>query len=378
MVTLRVVVDGILERSPRGVARYSEELTRALIQYAPADCQVEAILPAHAEGAEEELRNLLPGLAAVHSTTLARRELRAAWQLGLATKSLGGMIHSPTLLAPLGRHNRHETPGEQTVVTIHDASAWLFPRDAGANGAWLRAMAKRARKHADAVVVPTHAVANDLSEHVDFGDRIRVVSGAMSSHLALPADIAAVVDRLALPDDFVAVVGTLEPRRNIESLFKAVASPRFPDLPLVFVGPSQWNERTVEAAIFESGAPAGTIIPLEPLADSDLAVVISRARALVLPSQHEGFGLPAIEAMHFGTPLIHSDAPALIEVVAEAGAMVEGRMEPDYDERLAEMIGLVVGDEKRLELMSVAGRDRSHVFSWRDSAEKVWQLHADL
>ncbi|MET0590761.1 MAG: glycosyltransferase family 1 protein [Naasia sp.] len=377
MITLRVVADSVLEQSPRGIARYTEELTRALVETAPRDCEVAAVVSGISGEEEQSLRERIPGLSSVTRLPLGRRELRTAWQHGLTTRPLGGMVHAPSLLAPLVRHDRRRSPGEQTVVTIHDASAWLHPED-DAQSAWIRGMAKRARKHADAVVVPTHAVADALSQHLDLGDRIRVIGGAVSSSLALPADPEGVADRLGLPADYVLAVGTLAPRKGLDHLMRAAASAAFPDLPLLIVGPEAWHEQTMSQAVFQSGAPEGRIRLLGTMPDDDLAVVIDRATAVAVPSLHEGFGLPAIEALHFGTPLIHSDAPALSEVVAGAGVEVPLERASDYAERLALAIADTVGDSELLRRLSIQGRDRAQAFSWRDSAERTWQLHAEL
>ncbi len=378
MVTLRVVVDGILERSPRGIARYSEELTRALIATAPRGCDVEGVVSALLPDEENELRSLLPGLADIHRLPLGRRELRTAWQRGLTTRPLGGMVHSPSLFAPLSRHDRRSSPGEQTVVTIHDVSPWTYP-DEDPHAAWVRHMAKRARKYADAIVVPTHATADALSDHIDFGDRVRVIAGAVSGSLArAPLTPSAALEALDLPEEFVLAVGTLAPRKGLETLMRASASASFPVMPLVIVGPPTWGGRSVEQAAFESGAPEGRIRHLPPLPDELLAAVIAEATVMVVPSLHEGFGLPAVEAMHFGTPLIHSDDAALIEVVAGAGVAVPREPSEDYAERLAEVISSTTAESTLLDRLSVLGRDRSRAFSWADSAERTWQLHAEL
>ncbi len=107
-------------------------------------------------------------------------------------------------------------------------------------------------------------------------------------------------------------------------------------------------------------------------------MVLDRATALVLPSRLEGFGLPLLEAFHFGTPVIHSDTPALIEVAGDAGLVVPLENGTDYPARLAEAIASVASDTALAANLATAGRDRSSLFSWENSAEKVWQLHADL
>ena len=113
------------------------------------------------------------------------------------------------------------------------------------------------------------------------------------------------------------------------------------------------------------------------LSDSDLAVVIARASVFVYPSLEEGFALPIIEAFHLGTPVVHSDAPAVLEAAGDAGVAVE-RAAKGYPERLLDAVNRVLGDSALRNRLSIFGADRSRAFSWRDSAERVWQLHADL
>jgi glycosyltransferase involved in cell wall biosynthesis len=114
------------------------------------------------------------------------------------------------------------------------------------------------------------------------------------------------------------------------------------------------------------------------LTDADLAVVLDRATIFVFPSRAEGFGLPIVEAFHFGTPVIHSDDPAILEVSGGAGLSVERDGAGSYAERLAAAIGSVLEDGELRARLAVHSADRSRAFSWRDSAERVWQLHADL
>jgi glycosyltransferase involved in cell wall biosynthesis len=102
------------------------------------------------------------------------------------------------------------------------------------------------------------------------------------------------------------------------------------------------------------------------------------ASLFVQPSRAEGFGLAMVEAFAFGLPVIHSDAPALVEVAADSGVVV-ARDDPEgYPGRLAEAIRGVREDAGLRDRLSVAASDRARAFSWRDAAEKVWQLHADL
>src|SRR5690606_15093885 len=108
------------------IGRYAEELTRQLIERAPANCDVAGITARLTPEERERLTTLLPGLAGLQEHKLARRELSLAWQTGLAMPG-GGMVHAMSLLAPLRRHDRRVTPGQQTVVTIHEATPWTHP-----------------------------------------------------------------------------------------------------------------------------------------------------------------------------------------------------------------------------------------------------------
>lgn len=384
MTTLRVVVDPIVAPVPGGVGRYTEELSRQLIAVAPPDCQVVGIVSSSSDEDYDRLRMLLPGIADLEIMPLSRSKLRRAWQSGITnipgtTMHDKGMLHSPSLLAPLSKHDRLNEVGNQAVVTIHDVVAWTHPDVLNPRKvAWTKAMAKRARKFADAVVVPTHAVASELNSIMDFGDRIRVIGGAVSSKLALPVDADARAERLDLPERYILAVGTLEPRKGLAELIRSLAHPDAVDLPLLIAGPPGWGELDVAAIAAEAGLDQGRVRTLGFLADADLAVTLDRATVFAYPSIAEGFGLPIVEAFNFGTPVVHSDVPAVVEIAAGAGVTVERESAEGYPARLAAAIASVVNDPALAERLRYHGLDRSGAFSWEDSAQKVWQLHADL
>ncbi|WP_368498896.1 glycosyltransferase family 4 protein [Herbiconiux sp. A18JL235] len=379
MATLRVIIDQLVAPVPGGIGRYTLELTKQLIATAPRNCDVEGIVSAVPTETADELTARLPGLAGLHRATLARRELSAAWQHGIIGSSGNGMVHATSLLAPLRKHDRREELGTQVAVTIHDVVPWTHPQTLTPRGVtWHKAMAKRAAKFADAIVVPTHAVAEDLSRYLDFGDRIRVIGGAVSDELRLPPNPAERVEALGLPDKYILAVGTLEPRKGLSALIHALAMPATGDLPLVIAGPEGWGDVDVASVVEAAGVDASRVKVLGFLSDSDLALVLERATVFVYPSLAEGFGLPLIEAFNFGTPVIHADVPALLEVAAGATVVVERTTPEAYAGQLADAIQQVVGDSALRNRLAISGLDRARAFSWRDSAEKVWQLHADL
>ncbi len=374
--TLRVVLDGAGAETPHGVGRYTIELTRQLIATAPRGCSVTGFVPSSPEADYDRIAAALPGLASLAKSALDRRQLAAAWQHGFSRLPGTGMVHAPSLLAPLYRHDPVNNPGEQFVVTMHDAVAWTHPETLpGRRVSWVKAMARRAERYADAVVVPTHAVADELASVLDLGERVRVIGGAPSTTLDPGHSIDSRSAALGLPERFIIAVGPLDRRSGIVDLVWAMAEAHAPDAPLVLVGvtPDELAELAHTAHLDE-----GRIIALGDLDDTDLAVAYSRASVAVVPSIATGFGFTAIEAMSLGTPVVHSDAPALLEVCADAGLVVERDSPATYPERLAAAAQRVLDDSALAAELSVRGRDRAGVYSWRDSAEKVWQLHADL
>lgn len=365
----------MLAPTPGGTARYTEELAAALIRTAPRGCTVEAFVAASPEPDYQRIAERLPGLAALHKSALARRELLAAWQHGFTRLPGNGMLHATSLFAPLSRHDRLND-GDQVAVTVHDTVAWSHPESLSPRTvAWHKAMLKRAEKYADAIVVPSHTVAAQLADIVDLGDRVRVIAGAPSDSLALPADADERAAALGLPPRYVFAVGGIEPRRGIDQLIRGMARVN-DDVPLLLAGHGSTDE-AIAAAAAEAGLAEGRVRSLGALSDPDLAVALARATVFAYPNLEEGFGMPMLEAFAQGTPVIHSDAPALLELAADAGVVVE-RDTDDYAGRLADAINSVLGDAQLAERLKYLGLDRANAFTWRGAAEQVWQLHADL
>ncbi|MEO6942979.1 MAG: glycosyltransferase family 1 protein [Terrimesophilobacter sp.] len=379
MTTLSVIVDPIVDHASSGIRRYTEELTRELIRVAPQNCDVVGLVAAVTPEQDETLRTLLPGIAGFRRSRMPRPALETAWRYGLGRIGGKGMVHSTSLIAPLSRHDRLNDESDQIVVTIHDVIPWTNPETLSrARVSLHKAMTRRAHRFADAVVVPSHAVASRLGELYDFGDRIRVIGGAVSPKLQVPVDADARAERLGLPERYILSVGTLEPRKGLTALIRSLAEPDAVDLPLLIVGSDGWGGVDITAIAVDAGVPEGRVRTLGFLPDADLAVALDRASVFVFPSIAEGFGLPVVEALHFGTPVVHSDDPAVVEVAAGAGVTVAREDADGYPARLAEAIYSVVNDPTLAERLHYKGLDRAGAFRWRDAAEKVWQLHADL
>lgn len=372
---LRVVLDQVVAPVDPNLAIASRELGRALVRMAPAGCAVEGIVPAVADAAGT-VEGAVPGLESLARMSLARRELAAAWQLGVTPGVGGGMIHSPTLLAPLVKHDRvHDH--DQTVVTLWDLDAWERPAEmAKTSVAWHRAMLKRAVRHADAVVVPTHAAAAGLAEIARLGDRVRVISGAAPAGFAVPVDEIGRRRALELPDGFLLAAGSSAPSAGLPDAFAAIARAGS-DLPVVVIDVPEHDAPVVEELAVAAGLDEARVHVRGALEDADRAAVLGAAVALLAPSRLTSFPWRVIEALAIGVPVVASDSPTHRAVILDGGAFAaDGGA--DAGEALADALGQVLGSAAAVERYAVLAGDRGRAFSWMGAAERVWQLHADL
>ncbi len=364
---LVVLLEQLLAPVPGGTGRYSRELTAALAQTAPPGWTVGSAIARRADPTPA----IIPGVEGPHLLALPRRALIAAWDCGVPLWPGGDTVHAPTPLAPPGPGRGH-----QLVVTVHDTVPWTHPETLTPRGrSWHRRMIERAARRADALVVPTAAVAHDLPRHVPCQAPLHVVGeGVSAAVVRLPADAGVIATRLGLPPRYVLAVGTLEPRKGIATLLAALATPQAPDLPVVLAGPPGWGRLDPAELARNTGLDPARVHTLGRITDPELAVVLHRAVVLAAPSLAEGFGLPVLEAMAAGVPVVHSDAPALVEVAGGAGLTVP-RGDP---EALAAALRVVCRDARKAQAMITAGRRRAEQFSWQRAAQRVWSMHVEL
>lgn len=364
MSTLRVIVDDILLPAGSPRARYAEDLTRALVQTTPRGSAVAGVVAASPEDDYARLRDVLPGLRQLHKSALARRELTAAWQHGFTVLPGTGMVHAPSLFAPLRRHDRDASPGDQTVVTIHDAIAWTHPELLPSRTvSWTKAMAKRAQRYADAVVVSSHAVAADLDEHLQLGDRMRVIGAAPATTLVAPDDAAERRAARGLPERYVVAVVEADPLNG------------FADLAATTIGGA-----TVVLLAAPGDAAAiddsDLVTVIDDSTSVERAAILAGASAFVHPGITAGPPGALLDALALGLPIIASDVPAIAELTAGSAVLVERTT--SYVTDLTDAIRGVLDDPATAECLSIAAHDRAKAFTWHDAAEKIWQLHADL
>lgn len=360
MPELTVVVEQCLSPVPGGTGRYAREITAALAADPPAGWTVRTVTAWH-----RDLRPaLIAGADGPHRLPAGHRLLGELWRRGLPPTPVAASVHATTPLAP-ARRNR-------LVVTVHDAVPWTNPETLTPRGvAWHRAMIGRAAERADLIVVPSLTVADDLAGIFPAAaGRLRVVGHGVTA-LPEPADAGRRRLAFGLPDRFVLAIGTMEPRKGLDVLIRAMTQRVLDGTHLVLVGPPGWGDVELSSVAAAAGLPPQRLHVLGRVDDLDLAAVLGGATVLAAPSRSEGFGLPVLEAMAAGIPVVCSDAPALVELAGGSGLVVR-REDPVA---LAEAVADVMHDPAAAAEMAGRGLRRARDFSWATSAERLWELH---
>jgi glycosyltransferase involved in cell wall biosynthesis len=360
MPELTVVVEQCLASVPGGTGRYAREITAALAAAPRPGWRVRTVSAWH----RDVLPAVIPAADGPHRLPAGHRVLSRLWERGLPPCVSGSSVHATTPLAPRGN---------PLVVTVHDAVPWTHPETLTPRGVyWHKVMVSRAMTRADAVVVPSAAVADDLAGLFPAASgRLHIIGHGVTA-LDPPDDAPARRARWNLPERYVLTVATLEPRKGLDVLVRAMALPAAGGAHLVIVGPTGWGSVDLAAAASAAGLAADRWRALGRIDDADLAAVLQGAGVLAAPSRAEGFGLPVLEAMAAGVPVICSDAPALVEVTGGAAVVVRR----DDPVALAGAIAGVLGDRAAATALAAKGRIRAAAFSWPAAARAVWDLHA--
>ncbi len=361
-----MLTEQLLAPVPGGTGRYTRELLAAMAATAPPEWTVAGVTATHRDLAPA----VVPNVAGPRALPLSRRGLTALWERGVHFWPGGDAVHAPTPLAPPAPKR-----GRSLVVTIHDTVPFTHPETLTRRGAaWHRSAIKRAAERAHAIVVPTVAVAEELQRYAPGPATVAVVPHGVAEQFRAPMDpgyAALKTGRLRLPETYVLAVGTVEPRKGLDVLVKAMAKRHAPDLPLVVVGPRGWGEVNLVELAAEHGFPPARLHVLGRVADEDLSAVLRRAAVLAVPSRAEGFGLPVLEAMAVGTPVVHTDVPALVEVAGGTGLTVP---RGDADALASALCEVVTGLAATAERVA-QGQLRAAAFTWEHAATELWRLH---
>ncbi len=304
-----------------------------------------------------------------------RPVVRIAWEqivLPLAIrKSSTELFHAMAFAGPLA----NSVPW---VVTVYDTTFVRYPESFNvANRTYLNWVVRHALRHANQVIAISESTKRDLVEHYRVSpDRVSVVYGGKDGAFSPAPDekyIQAFRIHRELPEKMILHVGTIEPRKNIAQLVHAFArARRSAHLPhfLVLIGARGWKHAEVDAAIEEEQVGDAVrfagYVPASELPDWFRA-----ADLFVYPSRYEGFGLPPLEAMACGIPVVTSNASSLPEVVGDAALVVS----PDDTSGLAEAIVRVLRTPSLRTEMCERGLAQAAKFSWARAARETLDVY---
>ncbi len=260
----------------------------------------------------------------------------------------------------------------KAVVTVHDLSFARYPEHAEAGN--LSRIRKRfgcTLERADAIVTISEFSKRELMELYGVpSDRVTVI------HLGVNVPGQAVFKK-PIPHRYFLFVGTVEPRKNLGMLLDAwrIVKGLKAGWPfkLLIAGGHGWNCEPAGVQARERGVETDVIV-LDYVTHDELPALYRAAEALVFPSLYEGFGLPPLEAMACGTPVIASKAPAMPEVIGDAGLMFD----PYDPEDIARAIMQIHDDRQLRDSLAARGLERVKLFGWRRTAEKTLGLYRRL
>lgn len=371
---MRIGFDASILGGGGGIAAYAECLLGALAHLCGGQslvlwCGSRTAAPAVRRLAPSGSRTVTPGPLG----RLVGRWGRLGWGNPLSIETFTGpldVFHGPNYLLPAQRAKA------ALIITVHDLSAVCHREWHPTRRSLVHRMALgRTVRAVDHVITDTEAIRADVMAHFMVApERVTAVHPAATPAFAPrpAADLKPALDRWGLfPGGYLLFAGAIEPRKNLARLLDACATlrARRPDLPpLVLVGPPGWRNREIHARIaaLHPGARYLGYLPNE-----DLTTLMAGCAAFVMPSLYEGFGLPILEAMACGVPVVTSRGGALEEVAGGAAVLVD----PLEPEAIAAGIERVVGDTDLREVLNRRGLARVEQFSWERTARDTLRVY---
>ncbi len=369
---MRIAFDGTtLQPRRTGVGYYTEHLLEHLAQLTSDGASNDQLTVI--SNRKPSTSRTLP--SHVHVLAAGRSLVRIAWMQAAA----------PGLLRRINADVAHFTNGMiplatrvPTVVTIHDVSLTLYPECHPIRRLLLnRPLVRMAAERATAIITPSASAKRDLVRTYGVSpDRVHVVHEAAAPQFHPVTDpllLADVRARHALPERFVLYVGAVEPRKNLPRLLDAFAERyRCGELVhhLVCVGPYGWLSGDIGTRIDALGI-AGAVHFTGYVPHADLPAIYSLADMFVFPSLYEGFGLPVVEAMACGAPVIAGRAAALVEIGGDAVTVVD----PLDTRALGDALVTLGRSPELCRELSRLGLARAREFSWDRAAQETMEVY---
>ncbi len=355
-----MMAEQLRRTAPGGIGTYVRGMIQGLDQLEGAEApRVELIASRPRAGRDDALA---PLGHPVRNSPLPSPLLTRCWDHGLLRAPSGfDVVHSTSL-------STMEPGRAASVATVHDLLWRKLPDAYPPHGRrWHEAALRRALRRADRFIVPATIVADDLMEAGARAESIAVIPMG-SDHQPAPDRVAgaALLARAGVHGPFLLSVGTLEPRKNLKRLIEAyeMVRPSLPEpWPLLVVGPTGWGEQI---------RPDTGVVLTGMITAPELSALYATTRLLAYVPLIEGFGLPPVEAMAFGAPVVASPLPstdgAAFEVdPRDVGSIAEGllRVATDHEERLR----LQAAGERRSAQLTWASIARRHVEVWCEATD---------
>ena len=350
-----------LPAQPAGAGVYTLELARALVAR----------------------NDVALTVAARSSWTITGAEMVRSPGRGAAVRSAWEQIRMPALLRDSEvYHGAHfATPLRSRVprvATVHDLTFYRLPRRYSRRQRWYYRALARSATRAERIIVPSRAVAGDVVRFLGYPpERIRVVAEAQRAGLApaSPEEIQATLANLGIESPYLLCVGTAEPGKRAVDALRALARLRERGLgvQLVLAG----NAGPLTAPLRREATRLGVegcIAFVGYVSDAQLCALYSGAIALIFPSLYEGFGLPPLEAMACGTPVIVTRAQAMLEVLADSALFVPLR-DP---KAIAESAERLIRQPSLRAEWAARGTEHAAQFSWFKAAEETVAVYREL
>lgn len=348
-MTSLVVNARFLTQRVTGVQRYAIEVSRRIKRMEPA---TRFLMPSGA---------IHPELVTELGAECVGRLRGHAWeQLELPLYLRGAGLIGLCNAAPLGVTRQ--------IVTIHDAAPFAVPEaHSRAYGLWYRLLLRRAGGAARRIVTVSRFSAEQLERLAGIpAAKIEVVPLGREHITTLPRDSRILARHDLVDRPFLLAVGSRSPHKNFAALLRAAR--RLTDAPFLFVIAGGVSTK-VHAASSEE-LPTSNVRYVGAVSDSELRALYEHAAGYVHPAYYEGFGLPPLEAMTLGCPVLSARAASLPEVIGDAGAYFD----PFDDDDITGAIARFMADEPLRAALSERGRRRAELFSWDRCAEQVLDI----
>jgi glycosyltransferase involved in cell wall biosynthesis len=366
---MRIGIDArIVHYAPGGICNYTLRLLRAL---ASLDVDTDY----YVLHSRKERNPLIPGanFHPVACWTPSHHRLER-WSLGVEVARLGlDLLHITDFIPPAFGYR-------QSVITVHDLTFLHYPQFLTAEShRYYNQQIEWAVRRAEHILADSHATKSDLVSMLDVPPgKVTVVHLAADSAFRplAEAEVARVAARYGLESGYLLCVGTLEPRKNLLGLLQAyrqLLDMEVTTVPLALVGGKGWLYDEIFERVEELHL-TDCVRFFHNVTDTDLPALYNAAGVLTTPSFYEGFGLPALEAMACGTPVVVADRSSLPEVVGKAGLLVN----PDDVDDIAQALARVLTDEPLRARMRELGLVQAARFTWERTARETLAMYRQV